>query len=222
MIERVLEPEVMDTPDEARDYDEMDHSQVNHVFAADFLSAFPDFQNTVLDVGTGTALIPIELCRQSSRIELLGIDLAEEMLIRARANIERASFTDRIRVECVNARELPYRDAQFGSVISNSIIHHIPNPIDCLREIVRLCRPGGGIFVRDLLRPDSLSELDRLVNLYSAGANTHQRTLFAQSLHAALTVDEMRALVASLGFPPDSVQQTTDRHWTLAVRNHAP
>ena len=38
MLDRVLEPEVMDTEDEARDYDAMDHSQVNRVFVADFLA----------------------------------------------------------------------------------------------------------------------------------------------------------------------------------------
>jgi hypothetical protein len=38
MLPRVLEPEVMDTPEEARDYDAMDHSAVNRVFVADFLA----------------------------------------------------------------------------------------------------------------------------------------------------------------------------------------
>jgi hypothetical protein len=38
--------------------------------------------------------------------------------------------------------------------------------------------------------------------------------MFADSLHAALSLDEIRALVSSLEFPPGSVQQTSDRHWT--------
>ena len=37
MLPRVLEPELMDTAEEARDYDEMDHSAVNRAFVADFL-----------------------------------------------------------------------------------------------------------------------------------------------------------------------------------------
>ena len=64
MLKRVLEPEAMDTPDEAHDYDAMDHSTVNRVFVADFLSVW-DGGTPLLDVGTGTAQIPIELCRQS-------------------------------------------------------------------------------------------------------------------------------------------------------------
>jgi len=40
MLNRVLEPEVMDTPEDARDYDAMDHSGVNRVFVADFLAVW--------------------------------------------------------------------------------------------------------------------------------------------------------------------------------------
>ncbi len=220
MIPRVLEPEVMDTPDEARDYDEMDHSAVNRAFAADFLSAFPAFANPVLDVGTGTAQIPIELGRQSNAIRIVAVDLADEMLAIARRNVAHAGFGDRIAIEKVNGRDLGYPNGAFGSVVSNSIIHHIPNPIDCFREMVRVCRPGGSLFVRDLLRPDSAADLDRLVNLHAAGANPHQRALFANSLHAALTLVEVRAIVGELGFAPDAVRQTTDRHWTFSAARH--
>lgn len=221
MIARVLEPEVMDTPDEARDYDEMDHSVVNRAFAADFFSAHPAFANPVLDVGTGTAQIPIELCRRCSSIQIIAVDLAEEMLAIARRNVERAGLGARVDIQKVNGRDLGYPDGHFGTVISNSIIHHIPDPIDCFREMVRACRRGGLLFVRDLLRPDSRDELDRLVNLHAAGANAHQRALFANSLHAALTLEEVRELVGTLGFPADSVHQTTDRHWTFSARNHS-
>ena len=67
MLERVLEPEVMDTPEEAVDYDSMDHGTVNRVFVDDFLAAEPAARSAtlrVIDIGTGTAQIPIELCRR--------------------------------------------------------------------------------------------------------------------------------------------------------------
>ena len=54
MLPRVLEPEVMDSPEEAADYDAMDHRAVNRVFASDFLAAW-DGRNPILDAGTGTA-----------------------------------------------------------------------------------------------------------------------------------------------------------------------
>lgn len=216
MLERVLEPEVMDTAEEARDYDAMDHAAVNAVFAGDFLQAW-NGQSPVLDVGTGTAQIPIAIATRHSAIELVAIDLADEMLILARKNVIAAGFESRIRVEKADAKGFVHPDGHFGAVISNSIIHHIPEPRRCFAEMHRVCAAGGTIFVRDLLRPDDLGSLESLVNTYAAGANEHQRRMFAESLHAALTLDEVRAMVGVLGYESSSVRQTTDRHWTWSA-----
>ena len=70
-------------------------------------------------------------------------------------------------------------------------------------------------------RPADEATLLRLVDLHAAGANGHQREMFAASLRAALTLGEVRALVAGLGLDPAAVRQTTDRHWTWATRKPA-
>jgi ubiquinone/menaquinone biosynthesis C-methylase UbiE len=214
MIPRVLEPEVMDTPADAGDYDRMDHSAVNRAFAADFLAAWPTRSGLVLDVGTGTAQIPVELCRQAGGFHVLAVDAAAEMLTLADRNVFAAGLGDRIRTELVDAKGLSYADGAFAAVISNSIVHHIPEPHGVLAEMVRVCKPGGVLFVRDLFRPDSNPELDGLVGLYAGDATPHQRQLFADSLRAALTVTELQELVGRLGFAPETVRQTSDRHWT--------
>jgi ubiquinone/menaquinone biosynthesis C-methylase UbiE len=224
MLSRTLEPEVMDSIEEARDYDAMDHAAVNRVFVADFLAVW-DGQGPVLDVGTGTAQIPIELCRRQAGVSLTAIDLAEHMLLVGEANVRRAGLAEHIRLERQDAKRLPYPASSFGAVISNSIVHHIPEPAAVLAEMVRVVAPGGILFVRDLLRPEDETVLQHLVDVHAAGANAHQRQMFGASLHAALTLTEMRALVSALGFDPATVQQTTDRHWTWqtkAVRgNHS-
>ena len=218
MLVRVLEPEAMDTPEEARDYDAMDHAAVNSAFAQDFLAACPGFQGVVLDVGTGTAQIPIVLCRLAPAMRVVAVDLAQEMLTLAAVNVEAAGFNERIRLDAGNGRKLGYGNGRFAGVISNSIIHHIPDPFDAFSEMARVCAPAGIVFVRDLLRPDTEVELARLVALYAGGANDHQRMLFANSLRAALTLAEVQSLVGQLGFPPGTVSQTSDRHWTFLGR----
>jgi ubiquinone/menaquinone biosynthesis C-methylase UbiE len=219
MLTRVLEPEVMDSPEEARDYDAMDHTAVNRAFAADFLRVWTG-RNPILDVGTGTAQIPIELCHQSRSAEVVAIDLAGHMLELARRNVAEAHFDGRIRIEQANARGLPYPAASFNAVISNSIIHHLAEPFACFAEMHRVCATSGTLFVRDLLRPADLTELRRIVDTHASGANDHQRQMFADSLHAALTLAEVRELVGRLGYPPGTVQQTSDRHWTFATTRY--
>jgi ubiquinone/menaquinone biosynthesis C-methylase UbiE len=168
----------------------------------------------VLDLGTGTALIPIELCEKFADCRVMAADAAVHMLELARYNIEVHNLTHRVELAHVDAKRLPFADAMFDVVMSNSIVHHIPEPIYVLREAIRVARPSGLLFIGDLLRPESEDELRRLVDTYVAGANDHQRQMFADSLHAALSLDEIRSVVASLGFTPDCVQQTSDRHWT--------
>jgi ubiquinone/menaquinone biosynthesis C-methylase UbiE len=213
MLSRVLEPEVMDSAEEARDYDAMDHSTVNRLFAADFL-AFWRGDGPILDVGTGTAQIPIELCRQSATARVTAIDLAEHMLALGRENVRRAGLAERIKLERVDAKQMPYKSASFAALISNSIVHHIPEPKKVLAEMVRVTRPGGVLFVRDLLRPPDQATLDHIVRTYAGDANAHQQKMFADSLHAALSLAELRDMISSLGVDPDHVRRTSDRHWT--------
>jgi ubiquinone/menaquinone biosynthesis C-methylase UbiE len=228
MLDRVLEPEAMDSLEEAIDYDNMDHVEVNRRFVDDLILAAKlpvepieeDGEDSppleLLDLGTGTAQIPVELCRRTTGVVVIAIDLATQMLQIAKGNVAMAGLLGRIMLDRVDAKSLPYEDGRFAGIISNSIVHHIPDPAPVLAEAVRVTASGGTLFLRDLARPDDDAELDRLVELYTAGANDHQRQMFRDSLHAALTVPEVLAIVATFGADPASVQMTSDRHWTWA------
>ena len=216
MLERVLEPELMDDPDEAESYNEMDHSEVNRKFVEELL-ACGELGNDILDLGTGTALIPIELCQQHPTCRVMASDAATSMLDLARYNVAGSSMELRIQLHHGDSKQLRFEDAMFDGVISNSLIHHVPDPCSVLSEIVRVCKPGGRIFVRDLYRPDSMELVESLVQTYAAGETQYNQQLFRQSLCAALTLDEIRQMVAALGFGPETVRMTSDRHWTWSA-----
>src|SRR3954466_1140806 len=151
-LERILEPEVMDSAEEAADYDAMDHSEVNRRFVEDLLAEISSKFNVqgsksednttlnldVLDLGTGTALIPIELCKAFPDCRVMAADAAVSMLELARYNIEVNSLMERIELAPGDAKRLPFRESMFDVVMSNSIIHHIPEPLLVLREAVRV------------------------------------------------------------------------------------
>lgn len=226
MLERTLEPEVMDSAEEAAEYDRMDHAAVNAQFVDDLLRAAHGSPLEarlggdgeplrILDAGTGTALIPIELFRRSVAATVWAVDLAAEMLLLAERHVRDAAMHGRILLEQADAKSLPYGDGEFDVVMSNSIIHHIPEPADAMREMCRVLCPGGLLFVRDLMRPESDDEVERLVDAYAAGESDHSRQLFRQSLHAALTVSEVAKVLAECNWPSERVRPTTDRHWTI-------
>jgi ubiquinone/menaquinone biosynthesis C-methylase UbiE len=225
-LPRTLEPEVMDSEQEASDYDAMDHEEVNSRFCEDLL-AFDAHLRRALDVGTGTALIPIELCRRCAEVQVQGIDLARHMLARGAGNVARAGLQHRVSLQCVDAKATGYPAGAFDAVISNSLVHHIPDPAPALAEMWRLVAIGGVLFVRDLARPATAADAERLVAQHGppadadpeselAAARVRQRGLFLASLHAALTVDEARSAVEPLGIPGHAIAMTSDRHWTLA------
>ena len=218
-LHRILEPEVMDTLEEACEYDSMDHSQVNEVFCNDFFAARNLTDGAqILDVGTGTAQIPIAMCRRNSGLKITAIDLAESMLTLGNKNIQTARLQDSITLAQVDSKKMPYPDESFDQVISNSIIHHIPNPIECFKEMIRVTKKDGLLFIRDLLRPFSMAELQNIVNLHAGDATPKQKQLFTDSLHASLSLTEVRKMVKLFGFEAFTVIQSSNRHWTFTAR----
>ena len=218
-LHRILEPEVMDTLEEAFEYDSMDHSQVNEVFCNDFFAArnLTDGVQS-LDVGTGTAQIPIAMCKRNSGLKITAIDLAESMLTLGNKNIQTALLEDCITLVQVDSKKMHYPDESFDQVISNSIIHHIPNPVECFKEMIRVTKKDGLLFIRDLLRPDSIAELQNIVNLHAGDATPKQKQLFTDSLHASLSLTEVREMVKLFGFEAFTVIQSSNRHWTFTAR----
>jgi len=218
-LHRILEPEVMDTLEEAFEYDSMDHSQVNEVFCNDFFAARNLTDGVqILDVGTGTAQIPIAMCKRNSGLKITAIDLAESMLTLGNKNIQTALLEDCITLVQVDSKKMHYSDESFDQVISNSIIHHIPNPVECFKEMIRVTKKDGLLFVRDLLRPDSIAELQNIVNLHAGDATPKQKQLFTDSLHASLSLTEVREMVKLFGFEAFTVIQSSNRHWTFTAR----
>lgn len=219
MIPRVLEPEAMDTEADAREYDEMDHSEVNARFAEDFWEAHGAWRGgRALDVGTGTARIPILILQREPNVSILGIDLAESMLEVGRRNVEAAGVRDRIELKRLDAKALPFSEGEFEAVFSNSIVHHVPVPALVLSEMVRVVASGGTVFVRDLFRPETEEELRRLVERYAGSSSPVASALFADSLRAALTLSEVQSIVRGLGASESDARQTSDRHWTWTYK----
>ncbi len=224
MLQRILEPEVMDSAEDAAEYDAMDHTAVNEIFVTDLLAAMTDWSlqrpvNThaplqILDLGAGTAQIAIELARHFQNARITAVDAAKNMLMLAEKNVTAAGVANCITLILADAKQLPFDLDTFDVVISNSSFHHIPEPVTVIAEAVRTTKPGGLLFHRDLARPHDEPALRRLAATYAGDATQYQRRLFTESLQAALTVKEMSDLVARYAFDRESLRMTSDRHWT--------
>jgi ubiquinone/menaquinone biosynthesis C-methylase UbiE len=217
-MDRILEPEVMDTWLESTAYDGMDFGLVNTTFANDAIALDP-YAVKILDIGTGTARIPILMCQERPQYLFTAIDLAQSMLILAHRNVEAANLNQRIRLERVDSKQMPYPDLEFDMLISNSLVHHLPDSRSFFGEIKRLVKPGGAILIRDLIRPASDQIVDQLVGKLAESYDGHQQKLFADSLKAALTLAEVQDLIDRVGLGDVNLAQTSDLHWTISRQN---
>lgn len=218
MIDRILEPEVMDNEIEAYEYDQMDFTEVNTDFAL-LASKLGKKQAKVLDIGTGTAQIPIIVSDLCPHWHITAVDLAESMLKLASQNIKKAGKSRQITLTLVDGKKMPYDNHSFDIVMSNSLVHHIPNPLDLFTEIDRVVKTNGSILIRDLLRPESENDIEEIVKQADLDYNPRQKKLFHDSLHAALTLTEIKEIVSEIGWHHAQVYQSSSRHWTLKIHH---
>lgn len=214
MIQRQLEPEVMDQAADAAAYDAMDHNAPNHAFV-DRLVELGAYGG-MLDIGTGPGHIPLLICqRLPDAGQIVGVDPSQAMLDIAQRHLDLSPHIDQVTYQQADARQLPFDDESFDTVFSNTILHHIDDPRPVLREAWRVLRPGGCFLVRDLFRPDSHDQVEQLVAQHAGDASQQQQQLFRQSLIAALTPDELQAMVDELKLPRVSVVVDSDRHVSI-------
>jgi ubiquinone/menaquinone biosynthesis C-methylase UbiE len=214
-MERVLEPEVMDTAEEAAAYDEMDHSAVNGAFVDRLVSL--GARGRLLDVGTGPGDIPVLVVERVADCTVLGVDLAQGMLELAERRRVLSPQGGRVELRVADAKALDLDDGSFDGVFSNTILHHIPDPRHFLREVRRVLKPGGVLLIRDLYRPSSQARVGELVDMYAVGASPSAREMFRASLCAALTPDELRAMADESGLAEATLVLDTDRHMSLQL-----
>ncbi len=212
-MERELEPEVMDTAGESDAYDAMDHSAAN----AAFVDRLVELAATgrMLDIGTGPGHVPPLVCDRIADAHVVGIDLARTMLVHARRRAQSSAFASRIEYRHADGKRLDFPNASFDVVFSNTVLHHIPEPVQLLREARRVLRPGGALLIRDLFRPETPERARELVRLHATNETSEQQELLRASLHASLTPDELRTAADAAGFGNAELVVDSDRHMSL-------
>ena len=98
----------------------------------------------ILEVGVGTG---IALPGYSRRNRIVGIDLSEAMLRKARDRVEELGLGNVERLEVMDAERLSFPDASFDVVVAHYVVSTMSNPEAALDEFARTLRPGGEIVI---------------------------------------------------------------------------
>jgi ubiquinone/menaquinone biosynthesis C-methylase UbiE len=152
-------------------------------------AAGPGPGDTVLDVACGGGII---VCAFAPEVKhATGIDMTPAMLDRARQLAAESGLTN-VSWDQGDVGSLPYADGAFDIVVTRFSMHHFLDPIGVLREMVRVCAPGGRVVVVDMHAsedPAKAAEWNRLEKLRDP---SHVR---------CLTLTELKALFRTAGLP---------------------
>ncbi len=217
-MERKLEPEIMDSEEQAQVYAHADFAEENQAFINHFLALYPEVDHgTVLDLGCGPADIPIRLLQSRPGLQVIGVEASEPMLHWAREAVQQAGLRDRIQLLCERFQQC-WLEQPADAVLSNSLVHHVPNPLQFWYAVKTLARPGAPVLVMDLLRPDTPEAARALVERYAANEPALLQHDFYHSLLSALTEDEVAAHLAEMNFSRLLIDVPDDRHWLVSGR----
>lgn len=223
-LARVAEPEKMTEEEEAH-YARADYSVPHEAFANDIVSAIGRGREISLaDLGTGPGDVPIRL-RGKVDWELWGVDLSAGMLQLAAEDAERRlpPSARPINWLIADTKRTGLRAQQFDAVISNSVLHHLEDALKFWREVARIGKPGSFVHVRDLRRPETEAEADRLTELHVGRESPVVQEHYRSSLLSAYRVEEVELQLAEAGLKGLQVRALDDRYLeVVGWRKDAP
>ncbi|WEV28628.1 methyltransferase domain-containing protein [Streptomyces sp. 71268] len=102
----------------------------------------------VLDVGCGPGTITADFAARVAPGRVTGVDAAGSVLDQARA-VAAERGLDNVTYAVGDVYRLDFPDASFDVVHAHQVLQHVADPVAALREMRRVCRPGGVVAVRD-------------------------------------------------------------------------
>lgn len=210
----------MEDPAQALAYARADFNEPNTAFVEHFCAHFPDFaEGSIVDLGCGPGDIALRLAARYPRAYVTGVDGAAAMLALAGDALAAApALAPRVRFVHAMLGGMPGGIQSADAVVSNSLLHHLPEPALLWCAAQRVARRGAALLVMDLARPDSPSDAAHIVATCAQGEPEVLRRDFYNSLLAAFTPEEVRQQLMAAGLGDIHVRRVSDRHWLASGR----
>jgi len=148
---------------------------MEHMFSKWRKELLKDARGKTLEVGIGTGK---NISHYPDGVELTGIDFSEKMMERAR---KRANNHPRVKLLLMDAQNMSFEDNSFDTVVTSCVFCSVPDPLQSLKEIKRVCKTGGKILMLEHVRSDKkavgkIMDFFNPIPLNIYGANINRRT----------------------------------------------
>lgn len=227
MIKRIVEPEIMETINEAEDYDKvakfysffMSKPVIDEVTKKCLALAQKDKEIKILDVGGGNGTVSIEIAKKNKFAKIYFIDGSENMLKIGKNNIEKENLQNRIIFVNANAKNIPFDKNLFDISFCSNMLHHQKNPEKVIEEMARVTKNNGFLIVWDFERPN----YKFLLNFYSKFLGIFGSKLirkeYYDSLASSLTTDEIKDVLNNLKINDFFLNKKFPHFFKLVIKN---
>jgi len=226
-MKRKPEPELMNDAEQVAAYGGADFEAPHSHFINLLLGHLPEGKavTRALDLGCGAGDITFRVAASFPDAVVDAVDGSAEMLRFAEGLLlPKPALAGRVKfIQSMIADFEP--GSKYELVVSNSLLHHLPDPGVFWDAVTRLSSPSTFLFVMDLLRPGSEEEAKRLTALYASSEPEILRRDFYNSLLAAFEEGEVRAQLAASGLAHLNTERVSDRHlivYGVSLRDQSP
>jgi ubiquinone/menaquinone biosynthesis C-methylase UbiE len=193
---RVPEPEEEMTGEEALNYfkDKTKKKKTlswNRMIVNDIFNRTRFRTGKILDVGFGSGGLMRELKKHNPSLQLVGVDASKTLL-------EAAKKISDLDLRYCRAENLKFKDENFDLVVCQDTFHHFKKPIQVLKEMFRVTKKGGYIYITDLRRDSDKQLILNGVENIAKGSLSHT-IYYLQSVKASYTSREIKSLVKEAG-----------------------
>lgn len=204
-------------PHQVRAYANADFEGPHSAMIEILKSSFPDKTVTgnLLDLGCGTGDITFRIAREFTEINIDAVDGSEAMIRYAGELLEKSpDISDRIKFHRSMIHDY-VSDKQYSFIVSNSLLHHLHDPMVLWEVIKNNAVNGTSVFMMDLRRPDGFEEAMKLVKKYAGNEPDVLKKDFFNSLIASFEPYEIRKQLIMAGMSDFSVAEIGDRHQVI-------
>ncbi len=216
MMPRIPEPEKM-TEEEEFFYAKADYSVPHEALAQEIIAKVGVAPKWAIDIGCGPGDVLLRLRKHAPNWTLVGADISAQMLSLARQDEAKrlSSLETPINWVLINGKQIAFPDATFDVIISNSVLHHVADPVHFWSVVRKLSKQGTDVFVRDLRRPATEAEARDIIERNIPEEYDVVKTHYFSSLLSAYTVSEVESQLREAQLFGLSVIEIEDRYLSI-------
>ncbi len=225
-MNRFPEPELMNDYSQVKAYAEADFFASDQAMVDSFKSFVTkareklDHDSLIIDLGCGPGNISEKLAFLWPNLDVIGIDGSENMIAFAKSKRifldQKKKSKKKLSYLTLDISEIPTRSGLFKkpifAIVSNSVLHHLRDPMVFWKALKKLSKPGVALFHKDLRRPESREHLIKLQQKYLCNAPKVLERDFIASLKAAFTLEEVALQLKEAGLDHLNVKEVDDRY----------